>query len=249
MGLCRRMIIMLLCLYSFVAVQAADEMIEITVEITEINNNKARELGIKWTDTVQAGEVAWNVSGRTPQALPEIPSIIGVGDWARFTPLTAELKMLEEKGAAQVLSKPKIITKSGTSARFIVGGEFPVTASGTTSTSIEWKEFGIRTEILPRIDTNNMIDLHLMTEVSRLDWSNTVQGYPVISKRQATSNVRVKSEQTIALAGMIETKKDQKSSGIPLLCDIPGLGVLFSRKTTVETKTNVLIFVTPRIIQ
>ena len=225
------------------------EMVEITIEVTEINTTKANELGIKWLDTVQAGEVGWSVAGRTPETLPEIPSIIKVGDWARYTPLTADLKMLQEKGVAQVLAKPKILAKSGTTARFLVGGEFPIAAIGPTTTSVEWKEYGIKTEIKPQILADRTIDLTLTTEVSRLDWANKVQGYPALTKRQATSTIQLKSEQTITMAGLIQTSKDEKRSGIPLLCDIPVLGSLFSRKSTVETKTNVIIFVTPRIVE
>lgn len=221
----------------------ADEMVEISVEFTEINTNMANQLGVKWTDTIKAGESV------LPVAWPEFPSIIQVGEWSRQTALAAELKMLEENGAAQILSKPKIVTKSGTSAKVIVGGEIPIVASGVGGGSIEWKEFGIKAEILPKILPDRSIDLTLTTEVSRLDFANSVNNNPAIMKREAHSNVILKSGQTIALAGLIETKKEEKSEGIPLLCDIPVLGYLFSRKTLSDTKTNVLIFVTPKIIE
>lgn len=226
-----------------------EPMVEITVEITEINANKADSLGIKWTDTIQTGEVSWNASGRTPAALPEVPSIINVGDWSRYTALTAELKVLQDKGASQILSKPKILTKSGTSAKVIVGGEFPVVASGVGGGTIQWKEYGIKAEILPRVLPDKSIDLTLTTEVSRLDFSNLIQNYPAIIKRESNSSVILKSGQTVTIAGLIETTKEEASSGIPLLCDIPVLGALFSRKTMNETKTNVLIFVTPKLIE
>lgn len=225
-----------------------ESMIEISVEVTEINNQKARELGIKWVDTINTGEIAGAQDGKLLPVFTEVPSIFETGEWGRYTPLTAELKILQEKGAAQILSKPKIVTKSGTSAKVIVGGEIPIVSSGVGGGSIQWKEFGIKTEILPNILADSYIDLILSTEVSRLDWSNQVSGNPAIMKREANSNIRIKSGQTIAIAGLIETKKEEKTSGIPLLCDIPILGHLFSRKSLVDTKTNVLIFVTPKIL-
>ncbi|MCX5781444.1 MAG: type II and III secretion system protein [Elusimicrobia bacterium] len=232
---------------------AKSEMVEIAVEITEINNTKANDLGIKWTDTMQVGQVANTVSGRVPTTMPEpignFPSLIKVGDWAQYTSLTAELKLLQEMGAAQILSKPKILTKSGTSAKVIVGGEIPIVATGNIGGSIEWKEYGIKVEITPQIIGEEMIDIALNTEVSRLDYTKMSGGYPSIVKREAKSFVKVKSGQTITIAGLIETDKENVSSGIPLLCDIPVFGVLFSRKTTIEKKTNVMIFVTPRIIE
>lgn len=226
-----------------------EPMVEISVEITEINNTKANQLGIKWSDTISAGEIAYKMDGRVPEVLPEVPSLIKSGEWSRYTALTSELKLLQEKGAAQVLSKPKIMTKSGTSAKVVVGGEIPIVASGVGGGNIQWKEFGIKVEILPKVLENHDIDLILTTEVSRLDWANQVSGNPAIMKREATSNVRIKSGQTMTLAGLIETKKEEKSAGIPLLSDLPVLGVLFSRKSLNETKTNILIFVTPRIVE
>jgi pilus assembly protein CpaC len=219
------------------------------VEITEINNTKASKLGIRWYDTIQVGEVLWEQAGRTPASLPEIPSIIKVGDLARYSALAAELRLLIDKGAAQVLSKPKIVTKSGTPAKFMAGGEFPVVSEGVGGGTIQWKQYGLRTDILPTVLPEGFIDIALTTEVSKLDWSNQVKGNPALVTRQATSHVRIKSGQTIALAGLVETTRDEKRAGVPLLCDIPVLGYLFSRKDTVETKSNILIFVTPRLIE
>ncbi|OQA91044.1 MAG: putative type II secretion system protein D precursor [Elusimicrobia bacterium ADurb.Bin231] len=228
----------------------SQDMIEISVEVTEINNDKASELGIKWFDTIQTGEISYTLGGRTPESLPEIPSIIKGGDWARYSAFTAELKMLQTKGAAQILSKPKLVTKSGTSAKFHIGGTFPIVASAVTGGgTVEWKEYGIKTEVLPRVLKDRSIDLTLTTEVSRLDWANKVEEYPAVLTRLASSSVRVKSGHTIALAGMMETKKEEATTGIPLLSEIPVAGALFSRKSLVERKTTVLIFVTPKIIE
>lgn len=227
---------------------SSSDMVEISVEVTEINNNMANELGVKWTDTIKAGEVKWTASGRIPAELPEVPSIIKVGDWARYTELSAELKFLQENGAAKILSNPKILTRSGTSAKVLVGGEIPITVSGVGGGSIQWKEFGIKTEILPKILSDNTIDLVLTTEVSRLDWANQAGGFPALMKREATSNVRLKSGQTITLAGLIETTKEEKKTGVPILCDLPLIGPLFSHKSMRDVKTDILIFVTPRIV-
>ncbi|MBN1622107.1 MAG: type II and III secretion system protein [Endomicrobiales bacterium] len=228
----------------------SEKLVEVDIEITEINNNKASELGIKWTDTVEAGEMLYDEdSKRTPSSLPDVPTLIDSGDVRRYTAITAALKVLVDKGAAQVLSKPKLVTKSGSSANFLVGGEVPIVASGVSGGSIDWKEYGLKMTILPKILSDNKIDVSLTTEVSRLDWSNQVAGNPAIVTREATSHLEVKNGQTIALAGMIETKKEKQKEGIPLLMDIPILGYLFSRQITNDTKTNVLIFVTPKIIE
>lgn len=224
----------------------AEQLIEISIEITEINNNKAKEYGIKWVDEISTGEPLFITDKGTKETI--YPSLIEFQDCIR-KPLGATLKLLQENGSAEVLSNPKLITKSGSKARFLVGGEFPVAVSGVTGGKVEWKEYGIITEILPKILQDNKIDLTIETELSRLDWTRDVQGFPIIAKRQAKSYVILKNQQTIVIAGLIENYKDKITSGIPILQDIPILGTLFKNTKTIDNKTNVLIFVTPKIIE
>ncbi len=238
---CFSFVILLLCAVSLFA----EQLIEISIEITEINNNKAKEYGIKWVDEISTGELfVTNGEGNTTY-----PSLVEFNDWVRYTPLSAKLKLLQESGSAQVLSNPKLLTKSGTKAKFLVGGEFPIAVSGVSGGNVEWKEYGIITEILPKILSDDKIDLVIETELSRLDWANAVQGLPNIAKRQARSSVILKNQQTIVIAGLIENYKDKTTSGIPLLSDIPLLGTLFKNTKVKDNKTNVLIFVTPKIIE
>ena len=223
----------------------AEQLVEISIEITEINNNKAKEYGIKWVDEISTGELfVTNGEGNTVY-----PSLVEFNDWVRYTPLSAKLKLLQESGSAQVLSNPKLVTKSGTKARFLVGGEFPIAVSGVSGGNVEWKEYGIIMEILPKILEEDRIDLVIETELSRLDWANAVQGFPNIAKRQARSSVILKNQQTIVIAGLIENYKDKTTSGVPVLSDIPLLGTLFKNTKVRDNKTNVLIFVTPKIIE
>jgi len=241
----KKILLTVVVVFSFLNFLYAERLIEISVEITEINNNKAKEYGIKWVDEISSGEVfIKNASDVTVY-----PSLVEFNQWVRYTPLSAKLKLLQENGSAQVLSNPKLVTKSGAKARFLVGGEFPIAVSGVSGGNVEWKEYGIITEILPKILPDGMIDVYIQAELSRLDWSNAVQGFPNIAKRQAVSNVIVKDQQTIVIAGLIENYKDKNTSGIPLLSDIPLLGILFKHTKTVDNKTNVLIFVTPKIIE
>jgi type II secretory pathway component HofQ len=124
-----------------------------------------------------------------------------------------------------------------------------VVTTGVTGGNVQWKEFGIKTEVLPKIQQDDFIEINITTEVSRLDWANAVLNFPAISKREANANVRIKNGQTIVLAGMIETKKDDTMTGIPLLMDIPVIGRLFGRKIQTDIKNNILIFVTPKILE
>jgi pilus assembly protein CpaC len=213
----------------------AQQMIEISIEITEINETQSRQLGIEWPGSIEAGE-------------SNIPSLIESGDWTRFYPFTATLRALETNGAAKVLSKPKLIVKSGATAKFMVGGEFPVSEITMASSKVEWKEFGIIMKITPILLANEKIDISVDAELSRLDYNTPVGDYPQIAKRQAVSRLIVKDGETMVLAGLIETTQGKTISGVPILSKIPLLGALFRTTRTVETRTNVLIFVTPKLL-
>jgi pilus assembly protein CpaC len=133
-------------------------MIEISVEITEVYENKAKSLGLGLPDSVITSEF-------------NIPSILESGSWGRDTKLSAILKSLEENGAAKVLSHPKLVTKSGASAEFIVGGEIPIVATGVGTSSVKWKKYGIIVDIKPTVSKDGKIDIVIKTELSRIDYS------------------------------------------------------------------------------
>ncbi|MDR3111552.1 MAG: type II and III secretion system protein [Elusimicrobiota bacterium] len=220
----------------FATLGFCEPMIEIDVEIMEINENRTKELGIQLPISIDVKEM-------------NIPTIIESGSWERLTAFAATLKTLESKGAAKVLSKPKLVTKSGTSAKFMVGGEFPVIASGVGSSSVDWKEWGIIMKITPTILKNSKIDISIDTELSRIDYNVSIGSYPAISKRQASSHLQMQNGETMALAGLIETTKNKVKTGIPFLSDVPIIGLLFSTVRDYDTKTNVVIFVTPKFIE
>ena len=247
-----RAVIVILSIMSGCLPSLAD-MVEVSVEIAEINNTRAKEMGISWPDEITAGEISFLQKDRLPAYLPGgpsgVPSIITSGDWSRYTALSATLKMLSEKGVAKILSKPKLATRSGTSAKFLVGGEMPVVAAGIGGGSIEWKEFGINLEIKPVIVGNRQIDTSVLAVISRLDWLNKIGNYPAIASRSARSQVLLNTGDTFTIAGLGETKRVKQTRGVPLLMDIPLLGVLFSRTTWIDVENTVVIFVTPKIAE
>ncbi|GHT44620.1 hypothetical protein AGMMS49936_00270 [Endomicrobiia bacterium] len=231
----KKLIIILLLFFSTFA-YSSEQMVEIAIEITEKNENEGSDLGIETNESISIVE-------------GDIPAIIKSGTWVRGTAFFVKLNALKTKGMAKVLSKPKLATKSGTSANFMVGGEFPFpVSSGVAGTAVQWKKYGIIMDVTPTITKDNRIDIIINTELSRIDQSNGFRDYPLITKSYASSNLQIKDGETIVLAGLKETSKGKKITGIPFLRDIPFLGALFGSTHDVERKTDIFIFVTPKLI-
>lgn len=230
-----------------------NKLVQIAIEAVEIRNESARTLGIKWVDTVQVGEIAHAEDGRVPATVTDVPSLFKSDEFSRWTSFSADIKLLINKGAARLLAKPKIIAKSETNASFSVGGEVPFAVMTQNSLQIEWKEYGTRVNLLPTVLDDNQIGLSIFTEVSDLDYTHgvVVSGFnlPALTTRKASSSVILKDGETLALAGLEKDSNEEITTGIPFLSDIPVLGYLFSHKATINTKTTVVIFITPTIVK
>jgi len=224
-----------------------EKLVQIAIEIAEVNNTKAREVGIKWLDSMHVAEAV------APVGSLNVLSDIG----ARTRSVMAgDIKLLLEKGAAELLANPKLIVKSGASASFKAGGEMPYIGAGsaTSGPTVEFKEYGIKLEIQPTILSGSE-DIHvvLLASVSSIDYSKsaTMSGniVPGILNREVTTDVNVKGGTTITIAGLVQTKKEKVTKGIPLLGEIPILGLLFSHQKWINNKTTVVIFLTPTIYE
>ena len=230
------------------------KLLEIAVEAVEIKNNKARDIGIRWVDTLKIGEISYTSENRVPATMPELPSFFRIGEFARLGAITADIKLMMEKGAARLLANPKMITKSGTNARFMVGGEMPYIVITADGPNVEWKEYGVKMNIVPTIisDDDDILGLSIFTEVSDLDWANGAvysnMKVPAVITRNASSTIKIRSGETVAIAKLLRTFKQETSYGIPLLGQIPVLKYLFGHHGVTDDKTTVVIFVTPRIL-
>jgi pilus assembly protein CpaC len=146
---------------------------------------------------------------------------------------------------------------NGAEGKFLAGGEFPVVFNtsngGSSSTSVVYKEFGVRLNFQPKIAPNGEINLKIAQEVSELDFANAVilSGFriPALRSRKAESSLQLADGQTFALAGLIDNKISKQVSKVPLLGDIPILGALFRSTRYQNNETELVILVTPKIVR
>ncbi len=165
------------------------------------------------------------------------------------------VQALKAKGLISILAQPNLIARSGETASFLAGGEFPipvVQGGLSNSVSIEYKEFGVRLKFTPTVFEDENIHLDISPEVSDLDFTQGIKlgGFvvPVIVTRRAHTVIQLQSGQTFAIAGLINKTKQKTVRKIPGLGEIPILGGLFRGKELDEKETELLIMVTPYLV-
>ncbi len=117
-----------------------------------------------------------------------------------------------------------------------------------SGTSVVYKEYGIKLEIEPRVDANGIIRAHIASEVSAIDNAVTALGAPALTTRKTTTEFNVREGETIVLSGLLSRDVSNSVDQVPLLGDIPILGNLFRSKRYQNKETELVVFVTPYIM-
>jgi len=164
------------------------------------------------------------------------------------------VQALAERNMLRTLAKPNLVTQSGKEAKFLSGGEFPFpVGQQANSITIEFREFGIGLLFTPVILDGETISLKIRPEVSSLDFSQGLVAFgfniPVIRKNEAFTNVTLKDGESFAIAGLVNNEVRQSVGKIPLLGDIPILGVLFRSVRFQNNETELLFLVTVKLIK
>jgi pilus assembly protein CpaC len=171
--------------------------------------------------------------------------------------LATFITALKTRGLLQVLAEPTLIAADGEKASFLAGGEFPIpvaqAGAGFTSVTIVFKKFGISLEFTPQIRQDGAIVLQVEPEVSALDFANAVvlSGFtvPSLTVRRASTQIDLQSGQSFAIAGLYSSDLQQTRKKIPILGDIPLLGYLFRSKNLKKRKSELLVMVTPTLVE
>jgi len=156
----------------------------------------------------------------------------------------------------QILAEPNLVTSNGQEANYLVGGEFPVPilqgGANAGEVTIQFKEFGNRLRFLPVITDNQTIKLYVKSEVSTIDVGNGISysGFtvPALSTRRAETNVELAAGQSCVIAGLLDEREQDAMSRLPGLANIPVLGVLFKSKDASRKANELVVMVTPEIV-
>ncbi len=227
----------------------------IDVELLQIDTSKLQELGMS-LDANRLG-ISLDIGGEeVPLRMSDVESL-NQNNWVLSVPGFL-FDFVKRATDAQTLAKPQVRITEGEEASFSIGDRvpIPVTSFNTANTagsnivpitSYQYQNVGIEVDITPRVHHNEEVSLELSIEVSNI--SGQIESQPIIGSRNITTNIRLRDGETNFLAGLIRTSETNSQSGIPGLSEIPVLGRLFSRRSTDNARTDVVLTLTPHIIR
>ncbi len=247
-----------------------ERMITMDVKIVEFPVSALREIGLKWTSTGGAAIAGiWSPAQRGNSGPYEINILTGAANPIPITGpngtpavipnglnaigflnlgLNAQLDLLAQEGKATVLSAPQLSARNGSTAEFLAGGEIPYAVATRDGIAVQYKSYGVKLEITPRIDRNGVIRATIDTEVSSIDGSFATVAGPALLTRSTKTEFNVRDGESMVLAGLLQREVSTSVDKVPLLGDIPVLGALFRSKRFQNRETELVIFVTPTIV-
>jgi pilus assembly protein CpaC len=248
--------------------------VQLRVRITEVDRNVTQQLGINWQAMGSAvgnfyggifsGRPIYNLSqpiangagGVTyPVNLPtnNAYSLLGAFKTGNVD-IRALVDALNQEGLLTVLAEPNLVALSGQTASFLAGGEFPIPVSQTNGAiSVEFKQFGVKLDFTPTVLNERRISLKVRPEVSQIDSTASVTTggvtVPGLSVRRADTTVELASGQSFAIGGLLQSNTSDIVSQVPGIGSIPVLGKLFSSSNYQNNKTELVIMVTPYLVE
>jgi type IV pilus assembly protein PilQ len=242
----------------------------IEARIVEVNTSDVKELGIQWGTFLKGTNTLTSLGGFTglnkgpftgENFLVDFPGGASTGSGGGFSfgilnpaktmGLDLQLSAVEELGKGKVISNPRIMTVDNGKAKILQGKSIPIrklTTEGTIST--EFKDISLELNVQPHITPDNSISISLEIKKEELDLTlPSIEGVPGTDKKEAKTDVIIKDGETIVIGGIYKINNFNQTTGIPGLMKIPILGWLFKKYKDEVTTNELLIFITPRIVQ
>ncbi len=239
----------------------------IEARIVEANVDYDKSLGVRWGGSVQ-NKGNWNASGvngssstigtpgstGTNSPFVDMGTVnntsgIGIAFITDNVLLDLELTAMEKTGNGEIVSQPKVVTSDKETAKILKGTEIPYQeASSSGATSVSFKEASLSLEVTPQITPDNRIIMEVKVTKDEPDYLNKVQDVPPIKKNEVNAKVLVNDGETIVIGGVFSNTQSKVVDKVPFLGDVPYLGRLFRRDVVSEKKSELLVFLTPRIM-
>lgn len=236
----------------------------IEARIVEANVGFDKALGVRWGGNIDLGN-RYETFGRGAggAAMPNPPvnapfvdlgvagatSGIGIGFITNNAILDLQLSAMESTGNGEVISQPKVVTSDKETAKILKGSEIPYQeASSSGATTTAFAEAVLSLEVTPQITPDNQVIMEVIVTKDEPDFTNQVNGVPTIRKNEVNAKILVGDGETIVIGGVFSSETQTSQEKVPFLGDLPILGKAFRRDVSLESKSELLIFLTPRII-
>jgi pilus assembly protein CpaC len=238
------------------------EQVLLKVTVAEVQRSIIKQLGIDLSGSnisIGSSVVNFNTANAfsTTNTTPS-NSLTPTLNLPKGGSITATLRALEQSGVMRTLAEPNLTAISGESAKFLAGGEFPIPGgqscdqSGSCQIQIQFKQFGVGLEFTPIVLSEGRISLKVATEVSELSQDGAIKlvsiTIPALKVRRANSTVELPSGGSLVLAGLLQEQTKQSINGVPALMNLPILGTLFKSRDYQSGLTELVIMVTPYIV-
>lgn len=219
-------------------IQLMQVMIE--ARVVDIATDVLSNLGLRWGLTGDTPTNIYTIQGTFPNTIQ-----IGTGT---FT-INAALTALVNEGKARVLTAPRAVVLDGNEANVNLGEELPIPSTDASGrVTFSFKPVGVILKIIPKVNRDGFITTRVEPEVSSVIELLQPGNIPRLSTRKASTTVTVRSGDSIVIAGLISSQERQRTIKVPLLGDIPLIGLLFRYYTTDRRENEVIFVITPQIL-
>ncbi|WP_373004967.1 type II and III secretion system protein family protein [Hyphomonas sp.] len=226
------------------------QQVLLEVRFVEASRSAVKEIG--FGNRISANDVVGVTDSGTISGIAEKTIALFTNVGSENIDIT--LRALEQKGVIRTLAEPNLVALSGDTASFLAGGEYPIpVASQDNQISVEFKKFGVSLEFTPTVLGDGLVNLRVRPEVSALDRGNGIRSagieIPGISVRRADTTIELHDGQAFAIAGLLQNDYSNDVRQTPWLGNVPILGMLFSSKRYQKNESELVIIVTPRLVQ
>ncbi len=227
--------------------------------IAEVSRDDSMALGLRWSsETINPTNEDNSLSiglNSTAQENGIFGNLFDTSVLDLSANVNVILQALAEKTDVNILSEPRVFTSDNQEAEFFDGQDIPfvvdsqTTDQGGITQSFDYRAVGIQLRARPRITVNRDVDLRVNVELSSIAPQLAPNGAFIVDRRETTTQLIVKDGQTIVISGILRDEDSELVRKVPLLGDIPLIGEIFKSRETTSTKTELVIFITPHVVE
>jgi type IV pilus assembly protein PilQ len=247
----------------------ATPQVSIEARLVEVTTSFSKELGIQWGALWKPPDSRMTIGGtgipggtgfsNAKPLMVNLPASVSSGSGGAIGlgyitassvfALDLQLSAMESSGQGKIISNPKITTMDNQKATIKQGRKIPYSTTSSEGTKTEFVDANLELTVTPHITPEGTIVMDVDAKKNEADFAQTSGGVPTIDTKEATTQVLVKDGDTLVIGGIFKTTKSTSDAGVPFFSKIPLLGWLFKKEADTDNTSELLIFITPRVLK